>query len=287
MQNKLLTQLQATHQELQPQLKALRTATSAIQRAMKLMRREKPEALAMQHTLGKLQQATKQLDHAGLDATTRTFEEATTTALKNLEFELARDLKNAFEQQGQIVSGRPPTLVVGLLRLQLDSRTRKAQWFYGKDALTRPLSLSPSAILNAYQTQHQAIAHRKINRTSFLLELYQAWQQLIQQRVRRPAGGRINVVEVYSQVVMNRQPRRFWNGPSRQTFKEYFRAHFVRDVVLTTALPTLTIAGKLYRLRLGVATKSQASQPHRAIWLPEPPFGGQYYSDLTFEEVKP
>lgn len=287
MQNELLTQLQATHQELQPQLKALRTATSAIQRGIKLMRSEKPEALAMQHTLAKLQQATKQLNHPSLDATTRTFEQITTTALKDLEFELARDLKNAFEEQGEVVRGRPPTLIVGLLRLQLDHTTRKAQWFYGQETLTRPLPLSPSAIMNAYQTQNKAIANRQINRAAFLLELYQAWQQLIKQRGRRPAGGRVNLVEVYSQVVMNRQPPRFWRGPSRQTFSEYFRAHFVRDIVLTTALPTLSIAGKVYRLRLGVATKSQASQRHRAIWLPEHPIGGQYYSDLTFEEVKP
>ena len=287
MYNELLTQLQATHRELQPQLKALRTATSAIQRGMKVVRREKPEALAMQRALGKLQQANQQLNHAQLDATIRIFEDATSTALKNLEFDFARDLKESFEQQGEVVMGRPPTLTVGLLQLQLDSTTRKAKWFYGKEPLTRALPFSRRAILKAYHTQKQAIAHRQINKTAFLAELYQAWQELMQQRVRRPAGNRINIVEVYSKVVMNRQPRRFWNGPSRQTFNEYFRAHFVRDIVLILASPTLTIDGNLYCLRLGVATKSQTRQPHRAIWLPEHPVGGQYYSDLTFEEIKP
>ena len=287
MQNELLTQLQATHQELQPQLKALRSATNTIQRAIRLMSREKPEALAMQHTLSKLQQASQQVGDPRLGAVTRTFEEVTTVAMKNLELEFASDLKDAFTLQGEVVKGRPPILAVGLLLLHIDRKKHKAQWFYGKDPLTRPLPLSQHTILKAYRTQRQAITNRKINQDSFLLELYQAWQQLIKQRVRRPAGGRVNIVEVYSKVVMNRQPPRFWNGPSRQSFTEYFRAHFVRDIVLITALPTLTRAGSTYRLRLGVATKSQASQPYRAMWLPEPPFGGQYYSDLTFEELKP
>ncbi len=287
MQNELLTQLQVTYQELQPQLKALRNATNTIQRAIKLMNREKPEALAMQHTLGKLKQASQQVGGPRLDTVTRTFEEATIMAMKNLELEFASDLKDTFKLQGETVKGRPPILSVGLLLLHIDRTSHKARWFYGKDPLTRPLPLSQHAILKAYHTQRQAITNRKINHASFLLELYQAWQQLIEQRVRRPAGGRINVIEVYSKVVMNRQPRRFWYGPSRQRFTEYFRAHFVRDIVLTIVLPTLTVAGNTYRLRLGIATKSQASQPSRAIWLPEPPFGGQYYSDLTFEELKP
>jgi hypothetical protein len=35
--------------------------------------------------------------------------------------------------------------------------------------------------------------------------------------------------------------------------------------------------------RLGVATKSQAEQASRSIWLPDTAIDGQYYSDITFD----
>jgi hypothetical protein len=37
-------------------------------------------------------------------------------------------------------------------------------------------------------------------------------------------------------------------------------------------------------MRLGVATKSQAENPSRSIWLPSGPLDGEYYADVTFEE---
>ena len=285
MYSELLTQLQAAQKELDPQLKALRASVMALQRAIKLASAEKPEAFAMQKALLKLQQAAKQVENEHLQAATNAFEHETQQALNNLAFEFARDLKQTFEQRGQSVSGRPPTLAIGPLLLQIDMTARKGQWFYGKEALTSPQPLSQSAILKRYDRQHKAIIERQIDTDAFLTELHQAWQQLINLRSHRPAGGRINIVETYSKVVMNRQSRRFWNAPSRKTFKEYPRQLFVRDLVLARASPTITVQGKSYRLRLGVATKSQAGNPSRSIWLPEGAFEGQYYSDITFEEL--
>jgi hypothetical protein len=35
--------------------------------------------------------------------------------------------------------------------------------------------------------------------------------------------------------------------------------------------------------RLGVASKSQADQTSRSMWLPDTATEGQYYSDITFD----
>jgi hypothetical protein len=172
-----------------------------------------------------------------------------------------------------------------LLTFNLDIAARKGQWLYGKEPLTRPILLSLSGIVKAYDQQMKQITGRTIDSEAFLQELYKAWQECINKRDRRPAGGRINIIETYSQVTLNRQSARFWNTPSRNTFKDYERAHFIRDLTLLWEEndPVLSVNGEERRLRLGVATKSQAEQANRSLWLPENATDGQYYSDITFD----
>jgi hypothetical protein len=81
---------------------------------------------------------------------------------------------------------------------------------------------------------------------------------------------------VYSQLTLNRQNNRFWNAPSRSTFKDYERPLFVRDLAWCGRRATR-------QFQLGVATKSQTEQTNRSIWLPETAVDGQYYSDITFD----
>ncbi|MDQ4074697.1 MAG: hypothetical protein M3220_00470 [Chloroflexota bacterium] len=285
MNEQLLEELQDAQQELEPRFKALRSATGALKQAIKLASEEKADALPMQKALVKLQQAADVVDDPTLQAATASFEAATQGALDALAFEFARDLKETFEERGRTVTGRPPTLVVDPLVLQIDIATRKAQWFYGKEALTRRLPLSLGAILKAFDKQYRTVAERQIDVDDFLGELYGAWTEIIDSRSRRPPGNRLNIVDVYSKVVLNRQSGRFWNAPSRSTFKDYDRALFVRDLVLAQSSPTVSVDGQRHRLRLGVATKSQAENPSRSVWIPEGPLDGQYYSDITFEEV--
>jgi hypothetical protein len=110
----------------------------------------------------------------------------------------------------------------------------------------------------------------------FVAELQKAWQDCVDKRKQRPSGGRVNIVEVYSQLILNRQNARFWNAPSRSTFKDYERELFVRDLALVRAQGDAPF-------QLGVATKSQTEQTNRSIWLPETAVDGQYYSDISFD----
>ncbi len=278
----LLAQLQAAQTALEPQYHALHSAVAALKRAAVLADEETLDAIAMHKHLAKMQEAAAQLDDPLLARAAAAFAEQTQHGLDSLAFEFARDLKHVFERRGQAVQGRPPTLVVDSLALQIDMGARKAQWFYGKEALTKPLPLSLDALVKAYDQQQKAIVQRTIDAPAFVAELYRAWQDQLAKRQKAPAGRRINVVEIYSQVTLNRQSQRFWNSPARGTFKDYERAHFVRDLVLAQAAPTVEADGKTQHLRLGVATKSQADNPMRSIWLPQSALDGEYYSDLTF-----
>jgi len=289
MNQELLTQLQTVQQELEPQFKALRDATGALKQAIKLAGEEQLDALAMQKALGKLRQVGELLPNANLHTTVDAFAAATQSALDALAYTFARDLKASFERRGQAVEGRPPTLIVGEFVLNIDIAGRKAQWLYGKEALTRPIALSNNTILQAYDAQRKVILERKLDAPAFLAKLHKAWQDLLEERApkspRRSTGSRLNVVEVYSKLVMNRQSPRFWNAPARSTFKDYERPLFVRDLVLVQVAPTLAVDGQPHCLRLGTATKSQADSASRSIWLPNGPLDGEYYADLLFEPI--
>ncbi len=283
MNRALLETVQTAQSALDPQFKALRAATGALNQAVKLAAEERSDALAMQKSLAKLELAAQEVTDPAFTQAVADFAAVTRKALDDLAFHFAHDLKEVFEQRGESVEGRPPTLVVGELVLQIDINVRKAQWFYGKEALTRPIPLSINAIIKAYDQQRKAIVDRKIDMDGFLGELYKAWQDALAKRSQRPAGGRIVLVEIYSQVVLNRQAQRFWNAPSRSTFKDYERAHFVRDLVLAHDAPGLAVDGQTLRLRLGVATKNQAESAARSIWVPQSALDGDYYASLWFE----
>lgn len=281
----VLSQLQTAQTELEPQFKALGQAMGALRVAIRLASEGKADALPMQKALLKLETAAYGVENESLDAAVSAFAVVTQTALNNLAFEFAGDLRAAFEARGEIVEGRPPQLTVGLLIFNIDIAGRKGQWLYGKEALTRPIPLSLNGILKAYDQQVKRIVKRTINSRELMDELYTAWKDCLDKRKSRPGSGRINIVETYSQLTLNRQGNRFWNAPSRRTFKDYDRALFVRDLTILQEQDSSSFAvdGEERRFRLGVATKSQAEQANRSIWLPEKGSDGQYYSDITFE----
>ncbi len=284
MNEQLLDQLEAAQADLDPQFKALRNAAGALKRAVKLANEETLDALAMNKLLVKLEEAAAQVDSAALQTATATFAAETQQALDGLAFDFAKDLRDVFQARGLTVEGRPPTLSVGLLVLQIDIGARKAQWFYGKEPLTRPIPLSINNLLKAYDAQHKAIEQRELKAIEFVGELYTAWEDLIGQRKSKPTGGRISLVELFAQVTMNRQAARFWNAPSRSTFKDYDRAHFVRDLVLALDVLPLEVNGRELVFHLAGATKSQAESAAKSIWIPTNALDGEYYSGLTFDQ---
>lgn len=271
----VLPYLEAAQSELQPQFMALRAVTAALKTAVSLAVAEKADALPMHKALLKLEAAAQQVQSETLVTAVAAFAAATQTALDNLAYDFAKDLREAFAARGETVEGRPPTLTLGLLTFKIDIAARKGQWLYGREALTKPIPLSLTGIIRAYDQQTKRIANRQLE-PEFVADLQKAWQDCVDKRKQRPSGGRINIVEVYSQLTLNRQSARFWNAPSRSTFKDYERDLFVRDLALVES------AGNV-PFRLGVATKSQTEQTNRSIWLPETAINGQYYSDITFD----
>lgn len=271
----LLAQLLEAQEELTPQFKALQGAMGSLKTAVRLASEEKADALPMHKALLKLEATTADVESETLHEAVAAFAAVTQNALDGLAFDFAKDLRDAFAQRGITVEGRPPVLTVGDLTFKIEMASRKGQWLYGKEPLTNPIPLSLSGILKAYDRMVKRIVERELD-DKFLPELKQAWQDVIDKRKNRPSGGRVNLIEVYSQLILNRQSNRFWNQPSRNTFKDYERDLFVRDLVLVQDQSEPPF-------RLGVATKSQADQTNRSLWLPKTAVDGDYYSEITFD----
>ena len=287
MDRDLVERVREAQRALEPQFKELRQAVAALKTAARLAEAEKPDALPMNKALLKLEQAATRLPDGPLQAATDAFRRQTERALDALAFDFAKDLRDTFAGRGVEVNGRPPALLVGDLVLRIDVAARKAQWFYGQEPLTGRLQLSAAAIVDAYERQRKLIVQGESDPADFLRELFATWNGELKSRSRKPAGNRLNLVDTYAKMTMARQSARFWNAPSRRTFKDYPRPQFVRDLVRAQAEPTFSVDGRRHRLRLGVATKSQADSSSRSVWLPSAAGGldGAYYSDVTFEEV--
>jgi hypothetical protein len=243
--------------------------------AVRLASEEKPDALPMHKALVKLEAASADVESETLHEAVAAFSAVTQNALDDLAFDFAKDLRESFAQRGITVEGRPPVLTVGDLTFKIEMASRKGQWLYGQEALTKPIPLSLTGILKAYDRMVKRIIDRELD-SNFLTELQQAWQDCLDKRKNRPSGGRVNIIEVYSQVILNRQGNRFWNQPSRSTFKDYERELFVRDMVLVQEQRDVPF-------RLGVATKSQAEQASRSLWIPKTAVDGDYYGEITFD----
>ncbi len=276
-----LTQLETAQKELDPQFAAFRMTMGALKPAIRLSKDEKADALPMQKALLKLEtavtemQAETVIDTGNLETAVSAFATVTTAALNDLAFDFAKDLRDEFTKQGVTMDGRPPTLIVGMLVFKMDIAARKGQWLYVKETLTSPIPLSRYRIFQTYKQQVKRIVERKLD-ADFLPNLQTAWQKVVDKRKQRPSGGRVNIIEVYSQFTLDLQGNRFWNQPSRRTFKEYEREFFVRDMVLAHEQGDAPF-------RLGVATKVQADKANRSIWIPKTAVDGDYYSDITFD----
>ena len=276
-----LTHLETAQTELEPQFAALRATMGALKPAIRLSKDEKADALPMQKALLKLETAVVDMqnetiiDTANLETAVSALATVTNAALNDLAFDFAKDLRDEFTKQGVTMDGRPPTLTVGMLTFKMDIASRKGQWLYGQETLTSPLPLSRYRIFQTYKQQVKRIAERELS-DDFLPKLQVAWQKVMDARKTRPRGGRVNLIEVYSQLTMDMQKVNFWNQPSRRTFQDYPREFFARDLALVREQGNAPF-------RLGVATKSLAEKASRSIWVPKTAVDGDYYSDITFD----
>ena len=95
-------------------------------------------------------------------------------------------------------------------------------------------------------------------------------------------GARINIVDVYIEMVLLRQGRAFASEPSKRTFSDYGRAQFIYDFYEYSHRRRLRYDGHVVKAHS--ATKSQTDSPTKSMWIVEgdTPYDGRYIADVEF-----
>ena len=203
-------------------------------------------------------------------------------AQRALGDEFGVKLRAALESLGVHLGGRPPKFTIGRFELDANFARRSCVLRYGKDTVAPHVSITVEAALKAYLAAVKEIENRPVGGSAWLAQLYEAYQMV--QRKRASTASRVNVVDVYLELVMLRQGRTFAGEPSKRTFTEYSRAQFIYDFYRITGQQRLVHQGM--QVKVHSATKSQTDSPAKSMWIVEgdSPYDGRYIADIEFEK---
>lgn len=203
-------------------------------------------------------------------------------AQRALGDEFGQKLRAALAEIGVSIGGRPPKFEIGRFELDANFARRAAVLRYGKDVVAPHVSITVEATVKAYQAAVKAIQGRKVDGAEWMAQLHDAYQSV--RRKREIGGSRVNIVDVYVELVILRQGRSFAVEPSKRTFSDYSRAQFIHDFYEFTSRQRLAHQGQIVRVH--ASTKSQADSPAKSMWIVEgdSPYDGHFYSDMQFEK---
>ena len=199
-------------------------------------------------------------------------------AQRALGDEFGQKLRTALAALGVAIGGRPPKFEIGRFELDANFARRAAVLRYGRDIVAPHVSITVDATVKAYQAAAKAIQGRSVDGAAWMAQLYDAYQNV--RRKREISGPRVNIVDVYVELVILRQGRNFAVEPSKRTFSDYSRAQFIYDFYEFTSRQRLTHQGQVVMVH--ASTKSQTDSPAKSMWIVEgdSPYDGRYFSDM-------
>jgi hypothetical protein len=264
---------------LRREAKLLITQTSALKDALAALRAESVDVIKLGHAVAALRAS--KLPDSDVAALLPQLTEELEQGQRALGDTFGLSLRHALADRGLELGGRPPRFELGPFELAADFVSRAATLSYGKILVAKRVPLSVEAVLKAYDREARAIMARDEDGARWIEQLHSAWKS-VQQR-RGGAEARANIIECYYELVLLRQPKAFRSAPSKQLFADYSRAQFAHDFyAFTGRRPQLHQGLRAFGL---VATKSQADNPERSVWIVEgdSPHAGRYIADVKFE----
>jgi hypothetical protein len=200
-----------------------------------------------------------------------------------LSDEFGQKLRDAFAQQGVIMTRSGSKFVIGRFELEANFSKRFIVLRYGKDVVVPRVPVTVDAALKAYQSASKLIIGRNQEGKSWIARFYEAYQNL--QRKQGGDNSRINIVDCYVEFVVLNQGRNFFSEPSKRTFKDYSRAEFIYDFYEFADQQRLNHNGQVVKAHS--AMKSQTDNPARSMWIVEgdSPYDGRYIADIEWENA--
>ena len=262
--------------DLRREIKTLAALIAALKESATALRAEPVDVVRLDKALAVLQASKEQ---PVLDAVPELQNELD-LAQRALGDEFGQKLRAALSAQGVTIGGRPPKFEIGRFELDANFARRFSVLRYGKDVVAPHVPITVDATIKAYQAALKAIQGRREDGAAWLAQLHDAYQ--LARRKRNVHDARINIVDVYLELVILRQGRAFASEPSKRTFTDYSRAQFIYDFYEFTARQRLAYQGQVVKVH--GATKSQTDSPAKSMWIVEgdSPYDGHFMADVAF-----
>ncbi len=218
----------------------------------------------------------------GAEASFAELRELADAHLSELEFTFARDLRAKFAENGITLEGDPAALVADLFVIRPDLRRRVVDINFSRQPVTdKKIKLDTAQVFNAYERAWRDICERNTDYGQLLEDLYAVYERLLKLNGKQ-IGWRANVVDMYRELILVRQPAAFRKTPSKNSFKDYHKTHFAYDMLQVRRLNHL--AYNDLRLNFGTATIETTGDTARAMFLATGANGGQFIKDLYFSK---
>jgi len=262
--------------ELRREVKSLTTVNAALKDAAAALRSEPADVVRLDKALAALQG----FGEAPIAAIVPELQQELEVAQRALGDEFGQRLRTALAEQGIAIGGRPPKFEIGRFELDANFARRFSVLRYGKEVVAPHAPITVEATLKAYQAAAKSISGRNLDGAVWIAQLHEAWQMA--RRKRDSHGARVNMVEVYVEMVLLRQGRAFASEPSKRTFVDYSRAQFIYDFYEFTHRQRLAFEHQVVKAH--GATKSQTDNPAKSMWIVEgdTPYDGRYIADIEF-----
>lgn len=262
--------------DLRREIKTLAALIAALKDCATALRAEPVDVVRLDKALAVLRESKKQ---PVVDAVPELQNELE-LAQSALGDEFGQKLRTALAAQGVTIGGRPPKFELGRFELDVNFARRFGVLRYGKDVVAPHIPVTVDATVKAYQAMVKAIEGRTQDGAAWLAQLHEAYQMA--RRKRNVQSDRINIVDVYLEMVLLRQGRAFASEPSKRTFTDYSRPQFIYDFYEFTGRQRLAYQGQIAKLHS--ATKSQTDSPAKSMWIVEgdSPYDGHFFADIQF-----
>lgn len=277
--------LTEARRQLAAEVKMRRDLIKPMEQALRALKNPHTSAVALYEASVALQQPAEGLSlpkgYQAMAGSLRAFADA---QVSELEFTFARDLRAAFKAQGIGLTGSPTRLIADLFVIEPDLRKKQVYMTFARQPATaKKIKLDVEQVLAAYSRARRDICERKVDLKALIAELFEAYQRLLKLS-GKAIGTRVGIVECYRELVLVRQPLSFRRTPSKQSFVDYPKTHFVYDMLELRRQNQLTHEG--YRLNLGTATIEVTGDSTRAIFLATGAIEGQFIKDIYFVSEK-
>jgi hypothetical protein len=283
--SELTLALGEARRQLTAEVKMRRDYIKPLEQALRALKDPHTNAVALFEASLALQQPTEGLAlPRGYQAMVDNLRALADAQVSELEFTFARDLRAAFKEQGMTLSGSPTKLIADLFVIEPDLRKKQVYISFARQPATaKKIKLDVDQVLAAYGRARREICERKVDLKALIAEFFEAYQRLLKLS-GKAIGTRIGIVECYRELVLVRQPLAFRRTPSKQSFVDYPKTHFVYDMLMLRRQNQLVHEG--YRLNLGTATIEVTGDSTRALFLATGATEGQFIKDIYFVSDK-